>query len=154
MTKIKLHSITDLITNSSNTIFTYSKGSESALKDMITELFKVFNINKTCDEIFKLVVLCDVYVYGEYISGLLEDEESLPEGITEETDIKLIYNDVKTGKTEKPAWFKPAEEHTDGEGFNPDTYLHLIPLEQEYSTLATLVRKFLYSTSHEASHNG
>lgn len=51
MTKIKIHSATDLITNSSTVIFTYSDSSPDALKEMINEFFKAFNINKQCDDI-------------------------------------------------------------------------------------------------------
>lgn len=53
-TKINLHSIIDLITNSSTEIYTYSSGSLKACEEMINEFFKVFNIDKTCNDIFEL----------------------------------------------------------------------------------------------------
>lgn len=54
MIKIKLHSLIDLITNSSTEIYTYSSGSLQACKDMVDEFFKIVGINKTCDEVFDL----------------------------------------------------------------------------------------------------
>lgn len=142
--KIPLHSTTDLITNSSTVIFTYSESSESALVEMINEVFKTFGINKTCEDVFQTVVLTDGYRY-------LESEDS--EGMTSE-QVNQLYADVLTGKIEKPEWFKNAEEHENYEYFTPDTYLHLIPKKEEYKKLATLIKNFLYSTDHEAQRDG
>jgi hypothetical protein len=57
--KIPLHSITDLITNSSTTIYTYSDASEAAMRAMIDEFFKTFGIDKKCDDVFTLMVTCE-----------------------------------------------------------------------------------------------
>ena len=95
--KIKLHSTTDLITNSSTTIFTYSENSIKACKNMIDEILKTFNIDKKCDDLFNLVVLSDKYTYlsflgrGEYDDE--EEEKELPKGITEE-DIKNLLKEA------------------------------------------------------------
>jgi len=154
--KVKIHSTTDLITNSSTVIFTYSEGSEGSLKEMVNEIFKTFNINKTYDEVFNTVVLCeDEYLYGEYIENLEDDGDDLPEGITEETDISKLVDDVKSGKLEKPKWFNDVEEkdnHCDY--FRASTTLHIIPKLAEYQKLADLIQIFLYSTSHEATRDG
>ena len=149
--KIPIHSITDLITNSSTVIFTYSSGSESALEEMINELFKTFNINKTCADVFDMVILCDGYNdYDEYLGKL----DELPKG-TKDIDIKELYNDVQSGKIPKPKWFNEAEaEETRCDYFTPDTYLYLNPKEKKYEKLAELVHKFLYSTNHEATRDG
>lgn len=42
---IKIHSITDLITNSSTTIYTLSDASKDAAIDMINSFFQAFGIN-------------------------------------------------------------------------------------------------------------
>ena len=150
MKKIAIHSVTDLITNSSTNIFTYSGGSEGALQSMINELFKVFGINKTCEEIFNTVVLCeDSEYYSEYISDLGEE---YPEGIDENTDIEELYESVKAGKTPKPDWFVEAEESENSyHGYPPSTMLYLSPKSEEYEKLADLVSNFLYSTGHEVT---
>jgi len=54
MIKIKLHSLIDLITNSSTEIYTYSSASIEACKNMVDEFFKMTGVNKTCDDVFEL----------------------------------------------------------------------------------------------------
>lgn len=143
--KIPIHSVTDLITNSSTTIFTYSGGSVSAVKDMVNEFFKTFGINKTCDEVFDTVILCDKYQYSE----------SKAEGIPGDVDAKDIYEKVLAGEMEKPEWFKIVEDtEDDWSFFTPSTYLHLIPKSPEYKDLANLIHKFLYSTDHDGTRDG
>jgi hypothetical protein len=146
--KIAIHSVTDLITNSSTTIFTYSGNSEAAFVEMINELFKSFNIDKKCEDVFDTVVLCDEYRYTEYD----EDGEDGEVTLTTEEREKL-YQDVLTGKVPKPDWFSKVEEDEDGCGFNPSTYLHLIPKSPEFVKLGELVSKFLYSTGNEATYD-
>jgi hypothetical protein len=152
--KIPIHSVTDLITNSSTTIFTYSEGSEIALCEMIDEIFKIFGINKKCEDVFDTVILCnDSYKYSEYIDELEESE--LPEGITKETNINELFNDVQKGKVIKPDWFKTVESSENSyDYFTPSTYLNLVPKLPEYEKLADLVTNFLYSTNHDATRDG
>ena len=62
-------------------------------------LRKTLNINKICDDVFKLVVLGDEkYIYSEYIAELKENNESYPEGINDETDISDLIDKVKIVK--------------------------------------------------------
>jgi len=148
--KICIHSVIDVITNSSTEIFIYSEGCESALLEMINEFFKSFNINKTFDEVFNTVILCDYYHYSDYILDL--DEEDLPEGITKETNIDKLYEDVANGIIKKPNWFTDVEQYGADYGeYTPATFIHIIPKEKQYEKLAELIKKFLYSTNHEAS---
>ena len=157
MIKIKLHSITDLITNSSTTIFTYSEGSEQALKDMINEIITTltpFNLeNLTCDDMFDIVVMCDEsYIYSEYIARM--DKDDLPEGITTETDIASLYADVIAGKIPKPSWFHNVEEEEGYNIYRPDSYLYLIPKDEKYIKMGAAIKAFLYSTDHAACQDG
>lgn len=78
----------------------------------------------------------------------------MPEGVTEETDIRELFKDVTTGKIEKPEWFVKAEQHENYDCFTPDTSLYIIAKEKEYESLAALIVKFLYSTYHEATRDG
>ena len=64
---INVHSQTDLITNSSTTIYTFSENSPKAMKEMVNEFFKAFGIDHKCEDIFSMVVL------SEYIDDMLED---------------------------------------------------------------------------------
>jgi len=148
--KIKIHSMTDLITNSSTVIFTYSNGSEEAFKEMINEFFKTLGVDKTCDDVFKTVVLCEKYHYIDFFGHNYND---YPEGVNDD-NIKQIYDDVECGKIDKPEWFIDVETSDDGDGFTPETFLHIIPKLPEYEKLGKLVKDFLYSTDHEATYNG
>ncbi len=152
--KIPIHSVTDLITNSSTTIFTYSDGSVSAVRDMVNEFFQTFGITKKFDEVFDAVIACEESdQYSEYIGEL--DEEELPEGVTKETDAKKLFDDVVSGKIEKPKWFSDVENKEDSWSyFTPSTTLYLIPKAPEYKELAKKIEGFLYSTEHEGIRDG
>ena len=143
--KFPLHSTTDLITNSSTTIFTYSDGAEAALVELIDEIFTSFGIDKKCEDVFDTVVLADSYTYTDV------DDDYIPEGVDPES-IDQLYEDVKAGKVEKPQFFNEIEEMENGY-YCPSTYLHLIPKKESYDKLAQLVKKFLYSPYHEASND-
>ena len=123
--EIRIHSVTDLITNSSTTIYTNSLGSIGACKEMIDEFFKVLGVDKKCDDVFNLVVTMeDTYIY-EDLNNDFSDE---------------LLNDVRTGKVEKPKWMIDAERSAD-----INTYLHVTAKSPEYEKLAKLVKTFLYS---------
>ena len=144
MIKIKIHSVIDLITNSSMEIYTYSGSSPGALKNMVDELFKIFNIDKKCDDVFNMVVLADFDYYSEY-SDIPEDIE----------DLEQLYKDVEACKVPKPEWFNDVEEsENDWNGFSPETSLILVAKKPEYEELAKKVKAFLTSQSHEASRDG
>jgi len=156
MFKIPIHSTTDLITNSSTVIFTYSHGSEAAVEEMVNEIFKTFGVDKTYDQVFDSVVLCeDDYKYAEHISSIAEEDGEYPEGVDENTNIDNLVELVKTGKLPKPEWFNEVEDkESECDYFLPSTVLHLIPKEKEYEKLGNLITAFLYSTDHEATRDG
>ena len=148
MLKIPIHSTTDLITNSSTVIFTYSENSENAIVEMIDEVFKTFGVHKKCKDVFDTVVLSEKYQYTEEYVDEYSPDEMTPEQILQ------LYDDVKAGKVEKPEWFNEIESHEDWSYYTPSTFLHLIPKKEEYKKLAELIKKFLYSPNHEASNDG
>jgi hypothetical protein len=155
MLKIKLHSVTDLITNSSTVIFTYSEGTVKPFKEMINEIIKVFGSTLTCDDMFDTVVLCDdYYPYSEYFDRH-DDGEEYPDGVDENTDFKKLFEDVASGKLPKPDWFNRVEEDESyGDYYAPSTSLYLIPKDEKYRKMGNLIESFLYSTSHEATRDG
>lgn len=160
---IKLHSVTDLITNSSTTIYTYSENSENALKLMVNEIFRIFDINKTCDDVFDTVVMysdADQYYYSTYEEEG-GDKELLPEDLKNLEDpynaIDEICSKVKKGELPKPEWMDKVEEYNNEnqcDTYSPSTSLYLIPKDDKYRELAKLVKNFLYSTGHEACREG
>lgn len=153
MIKIKLHSITDLITNSSTVIFTYSKGCVEPLKEMFAEIAKTFGITKSFDEMFDIVIAAN---YGEIYEDYLQTlgEEWYPEGVDSTTDIDALFKDVIAGKIPKPEWFNEAEDtEYSYDNYLPSTNLYLIPKDEKYRNLGKSIVKFLYSTDHEATQD-
>jgi hypothetical protein len=53
MIKIKIHSVVDVITNSSTVIYTYQDGSEKPVRELIEEIFKLSNITENIDDVFE-----------------------------------------------------------------------------------------------------
>lgn len=69
--KLKIHSVIDLITNSSTEIFIDFSKSLKPCKEMINEMFKVCNIDKTCDEVFDITLTFNDDYGDEYCDELL-----------------------------------------------------------------------------------
>jgi len=128
--EIRVHSITDLITNSSTTIYTNSLGSIDACKEMIDEFFKVLGVDKKCDDVFNLVVT--------FSEDLLYADQH--EGFTKE-----FLNDVRAGKIEKPQWMIMLEKNLRRGDEDGNTSLYVTAKSPEYEKLASLVKTFLYS---------
>ena len=150
--QIKLHSMTDLITNSSTVIYTYSDASEGALREMINETFKVLNIDKKCDDVFDLsVTLEGTDTYRDYLYDQPEDYKNLKDWKAQELYIHNIIDKVTRKEIEKPEWMVDAE--TGNDDCRPGTVLNIVAKAPEYEKLATLIGKFLYSTDHEESSN-
>lgn len=177
---IPLHSITDKITNSSITIFTYSEGSIDACKELINEIFKTFGVDKKCDDVFILTLLAkDFEIYYEYFEDDDDDEEDEDEdeddkngseedekGLISEDElkqlnvdkreeyIKSLIENIYNGKVEKPEWMLKAEQKTNYYDLSPSTSLYIVSKEPQFEKLAKLIKEFLYSTEHEAVRDG
>jgi GTPase SAR1 family protein len=151
--------MTDLITNSSTVIYTYSDASLEACRKMIDEIFKTFGIKKTCDDVFDLAVVPESYDrYYDALSDLEEDE--IPEelkGIDElpykERDpVMAAYLKKVTAANDVPEWVSDAKDQYSD--FEPSTMLEITPKAPEYEDLAKVVTNFLYSTGHDGGRDG
>jgi len=168
---IPLHSITDKITNSSITIFTYSEGSIDACKELINEIFKTFGVDKKCDDVFILTLLAeDFEIYYEYFEDDDDDDEDEDDKNGSEEDekglisedelqqlnvdkreeyIESLIEDIYNGKVEKPKWMLKAEQKTNYYDLSPSTSLYIVSKEPQFEKLAKLIKEFLYSTAYE-----
>lgn len=143
--KFKMHSATDLITNSSTTIYTYSGSSPNACKEMINAFFSAFGINLTCDDAFTLLVIMnDSYHYENWLNS---------SGCDVDGDVDAFISKVENGEVEKPKWMFEAENYCEREGTGTGTSLCIIAKKPEYEDLAQKIGKFLYSTHAEESSN-
>ncbi len=164
--KIPIHSVIDIITNSSTEIFTYSHGCIEPLKELIEEMFKIHGIDHTFDEVFTAVIACENEdVYTEYEVDIEKSGFSRGSNIAKSLDIgenrstltdeeKLqVVEDVKAGKYPKPDWMSNAEDEGENyDGYEAQTNLYITAKKDKYNKFAELVKTFLYSTSHEASN--
>jgi hypothetical protein len=150
--------MTDLITNSSTVIYTYSDASEGALREMIDETFKVLGVNKKCDDVFNLTItLDDNYRYHEAFDAdegeVVPDELKGLAGKSLNEDIDAVIEQVKNGEVAKPQWMKDIETKDNYDSYSPGTTLNIVPKAPEFAKLAELISKFLYSTHSESSHS-
>lgn len=157
--KLKIHSVVDLITNSSTTIFTYSEGSLPALKELVNEMLKTFGRSESFDDIFYAGIFLDDYsVYFEADSNLTADSEDYLStfgelGWDERSNLfDIIKLQVLKGEIERPEWMETAEGYNRWDDYAPETTLEIMPKSDEYQELANLLIRFLYSTDHEATY--
>ena len=163
--QIKIHSTTDIITNSSETIFTYSDNSPKMLEKMIDEIFKVLGVDHKCNDIFRMTVMLEDYTcWFDCQDDEDESDVKLPpefKGADYHTRYKLlnaVVDDICSGKIKKPAWLKKMEEEIaqkqEEYSYPPSTVMHVVAKDPKWDGLADLVVKFLYSTQHEACREG
>lgn len=143
---IKIHSVTDLITNSSTVIYTYSEGSLQSVKDLVNVMFQTLNYDYTFDEVFHAVVLCayDRYLNSDSFNAHMESKE----------EFSTLWDKIMIGEAEVPAWMAQIRREANYNGCYPDTNLYLTPKSERYQELSNKLLNFLYSTSHEASYDG
>lgn len=147
--KLKIHSVVDLITNSSTIIFTYSEGSIPALKELVNDMLLVFERAETFDDIFYIdLFLEEDYQYNEYVC------ENYPEINLDEIDLDELKKKILTRVEIKPQWMIDAENSEHWSGYNLATVIEIIPKDKRYADLANSLLKYLYSTSHEAFRDG
>jgi hypothetical protein len=166
---IKIHSLVDMITNSSSVIYTYSNNSVDACKKMINELLNVLGSNQTCDDMFYVFCTVEISQLIDYIDDTYDDtdDDDIPEGWYETNKLpykncrdakqKLIwdiFNKIATKTITKPNWLHRAESKENSNGFGPETYLYLLPKDEKYATVANSIVNFLYSTGHESDFDG
>jgi len=128
MIKIPMHSIIDLITNSSTEIFVHSEASLKPCKELINEFLFQMGSMQTCDDIFDISIEVDKNSAEQYKEYYLEDADS-------EEDVKR-FDDYVNGNAKCPGFV---------EDYHLETYLVLRPKDPKYEKLAQLFKKFLYS---------
>ena len=145
--KILIHSMVDLITNSSTTIFTYQDSIQEA-KELVQEILNLLDItDKKPDDIFYYGVFCEEWRY-------YENEDYCPEDIQDVETVLGLIESILKGEIEKPEWMKKVEKEESWSVYHPDTYLHLTEKEEKYRPLAQKILKFLNSPSHKGCYDG
>lgn len=167
MFKIDIHSIVDVITNSSTVIYTY-QDSVKETKELIQEVLNLMGENKTPDDIFYYGVFCDNDYYTDYLD---EQEEDIPEDFPRYKNYKEIYGDyqeyrkavkkwmdnlklsVLKGEMEKPDWMEKTEEG-DYDYWGPSTYIYLSSKDKRFENLAFKICSLLNSVTADGGGDG
>lgn len=160
--KFKYHSVVDVITNSSTTIYTNSDGCIGPAKELVQEFLNTMEIEKSVDEIFYFDSFMDYDHYLNYLYDINEDEKDkyindfINLGYKEqEKEFEKVFKNVASKEIERPKWMIDAERaKSDDWGSYYESELYIFPKEQKYEKLAKALEKFLYSTNHESMYNG
>lgn len=154
---IKIHSVVDVITNSSSVIYTFSGSAIKPLKELFTEIFKLIGDPQHVDDVFDIVAIPESYVLYDHFVDFVEDLdpewpfyerykkicEMTPPSRQESELVNLFAEKYKRGIKED--WMDVGE---DG-----GTKLKIFVKDEKYNELANKAIKFLYSTDHESIYN-
>jgi hypothetical protein len=137
--KFNYHSLVDVITNSSTTIYTNSDGCVGPAKELIQEFLKTMNIDKDVNDIFYFDSFMDKDYYLDDL-GEIDDEE-----------VDELLQKIASKEIEKPQWMIGLEtQKSEDDECGYDSELYIFPKEEKYEKLAKALKRFLYSTDHEA----
>lgn len=149
MFKISFHSVCDLITNSSSTIFSWYDGSVNACKELINEILQTFGVDKTADDLFFIGAFADDMSYYAYNHD--ESAQDIPE-MSYETEEQLIKQ-ILRGEIEKPEWMINLETQAKEYDNYNDISFYIEAKEPQYEVIAEKIKAFLYSPSHQEAYN-
>lgn len=154
---IKIHSVVDVITNSSSVIYTFSGSAIKPLKELFTEIFKLLGEPQHVDDVFDIIAIPESYVLYDHFVDFLEDLdpewpfyerykkicEMTPPSRQESELVNLFVEKYKRGIKED--WMAV--------GKDGGTKLKIFVKDEKYNELANKAIKFLYSTDHESIYN-
>lgn len=136
----------------------YSQPSIEAFENLMNTIIRTFGLVPTLDEMFYYNVFCKDITYANY--DWSEDESELnvmeaPDILTngyaspiERLDyVRKLMKQITKGEVEKPTWMIHIEMNAEANeyGFQPSTFLYLIPKKEEFKELGEKIIKFLYS---------
>lgn len=143
---IKLHSVVDLITNSSTVIFTY-QDSVTETKSLVSEILKLSgDTESNPDDVFWYGVFCESYKYFERldeIEGGPKRDDNPHNEKKEEEWLHDLQLSIMKGEISQPNWMTDIEDGYDG--ISLPTYLHLVAKESKYKSLSDKICELLGS---------
>lgn len=88
--KIRVHSVIDIITNSSTEIFVSANYSSiEAIKRLINHFLKMTNSDKTCDDLFEITI--DSEGFTDYLNDKCNIDPSIDVCLNHDYDAKTLY---------------------------------------------------------------
>jgi len=158
MIKVKIHSVVDVITNSSTVIYTYQDSVKEA-KALVQELLNLTGEkDKSPDDVFFYGVFCDDdrYLEGDNLPDECPTVDWSSDKRKEHQEAQnLWFENLKLsiikGEIEKPGWMDSCE---DGYDWDPDRYLNLIPKDERYAELGKKIESLLCSPTSDGGRDG
>jgi len=158
--KVKIHSIVDVITNSSTVIYTKQNSVDEA-KELVQAILDMMEIkDKTPDDIFNYGISVDNDRYAEYLNDMDLDLDEISENEKEfiehyqnikdwkEQDklLNQFLDDVMNNRIEKSKWMSEIEGMDEG-----NQYLYLIVKDEKWKTIAEKIKLLLRTVKSEES---
>ena len=155
MIKLNIHSIVDVITNSSTVIYTYQNSTKEA-KELLQEILNLIGNNETVEDSFYVDTFLDDDQYVDYSDASGNDfPEDFPEDYKDQYSyVRKTKEKIMKGEIERPIWMKKIEEREIYDGWMPDVNLYIMPKSYKYTGLAEKMLKFLNSPECDGGRDG
>jgi hypothetical protein len=162
--KLNIHSVVDVITNSSTTVFIYQNCVDE-VKELVQEMLNLSSdTDKTPSDVFHYGVFAEDHYYMDHISDE-EDEEDVPQ-VTASYDTPEYKEQIKKqkewllnlkisiikGEIEKPDWMERAETNYDE--YEVGTELNLIVKDENYAQFVKKIQKLLNGVTADGYNDG
>lgn len=159
MIRLKIHSVVDVITNSSTTIYSYYDGCVNPAKEMVNEFLKTMDSPLSFDDMFFIELFAsDIYIYyegGEHYIWENDGDDDPFKGIDDHRKfLETLMDDIIEGKVVKPQWMVDCECYENDMGYTPDTVICIKEKDPKYKNLGKLIKKFVESVDADGYYNG
>lgn len=145
---MKIHSIVDVITNSSTVIYTYQEDSIEPAKELVNEMLKLSGItDKIADDIFCFNVLYNLEVLHDLYHDNIDPEYN---DNYDKID-SYITNCIQNNNI--PNWMIPNDSNYSGYDLPRSTELYITVKEPQYQNLADKLLIFLNSPNMESRYD-
>ena len=143
---MKIHSIVDVITNSSTVIYTYQDNSIEPAKELVNEMLKLLGItDKTADDVFYYTALYELDLLHDLYHDKIDPEYN---DNYDKVD-SYIRNCIQNNDI--PDWMLPDDNYYDS---LRSIELYITAKEPQYQDLADKLLIFLNSPNADARYDG
>ena len=146
--RLKLHSVVDLITNSSTVLYTDSSKSLEALENVIKEMFKLYDIDKQVEEVFDIYIEIED-MYSKIHDYIVDNNDEFDLDYDDENFYgqvdklaKKYFEDVESNKIDRMNW---TSKFIDND-ISDNNWIIIKSKDKKYENLADLLKKLIYST--------
>lgn len=162
MYKLNIHSVVDVITNSSTVIYTYCDGCVQPAKELIDAMLQAFDIEGSADDLFYFGVFQDSVTYLDYFH---ENDDVEDPTITELKSVKgwkderelmeSIFERIMKEEFEQPQWMTDCEESSDDwSSYRKATSLYIIPKDAKHKPIADKIISLVNSVDADGGFDG